>query len=66
MGSIIPEDRRMGFPVREIIETLADKNSLLIFLKLCTYRKQNITPFILVIIASIVSILTPKMVARET
>ena len=44
MGSIIPEDRRMGFPVREIIETLADKNSFLELKKV--FGRSVITGFI--------------------
>ena len=44
MGNVIPEDRRMGFPVRNIIETLADKNSFLELKKV--FGRSVITGFI--------------------
>ena len=44
MANIIPEDRRMGFPVREIIETLADKNSFLELKKV--FGRSVITGFL--------------------
>ena len=44
LRNVIPEDRRMGFPVREIIETLADKESFLELKKV--FGRSVITGFI--------------------
>ena len=44
LRNVIPEDRRMGFPVREIIETLADKESFLELKKV--FGRSVITSFI--------------------